>query len=274
MNQGPITGTITLSETANSGSESRTKLIAFAIAKPYKGLGNVSNTIFACAALYVGSRTRVKVIEIAYGGYLWMLRHPWLAASPLTRSKHQAEIAVFTHFAAPVPKSFLSEEAERGGGNVSRQLRRSPWSVIRTRNIHTQPSKWKTAIETDNSFVVAKGDTSAVASTNLPRYGDGNYQPKVDPSHSPGDDAGCPKFGPPKIRCGQDYNDSPEGEIVGLEERIAWNETEILGGDVMGTESQSRLLVSVNNQDANPAPQSLGIRGDRANIGWVKRRDG
>lgn len=50
--------------------------------------------------------------------------------------------------------------------------------------------------------------------SNLPRYGDGAHQPKVDPSHSPDDDVGGLKFAPPKMEYGQDYDDSPEGEVL------------------------------------------------------------
>lgn len=100
---------------------------------------------------------------------------------------------------------------EERRGNVGRQRRKSPRFVMRTRDIRIPPPRWKAAIETGNSFVVAKADTSAMASTYLPQYGDGAHQPKVGPSHSPGDDVGCFEF-VPKIGYDRDCNDSPEGE--------------------------------------------------------------
>lgn len=71
-------------------------------------------------------------------------------------------------------------------------------------------AKSKAAIETGNSFVVAKA--SAMASNNLPRYDDGARQSKVESLHSPGNDEGCFEFVPPKIGYDRDYDDSPKGE--------------------------------------------------------------
>ncbi|KAK0431528.1 hypothetical protein EV421DRAFT_1743057 [Armillaria borealis] len=202
------------------------------------------------------------------------------------------------------------EECRGSGG---RQRRKSPWPVMRTRDIRIQPPRWKAAIGTGNSFVVAKADTSAMASTFLPRYDDGAHQPKVDPSHSPGDDVGCFEFGPPKIGYDRDYNDSPEGEAYNTaiyvlcarappgaapeEDRSpvmklrplvgTWRALNLNGGswypltikavhDALDASPGHRIY---RTPDANPAPQPLGIATNEmivpafAGIGRVKRRD-
>ncbi|PBK70113.1 hypothetical protein ARMSODRAFT_974603 [Armillaria solidipes] len=165
---------------------------------------------------------------------------------------------------------------EERRGNVGRQRRKSPW--------------WKAAIETGNSFVVAKADTSAMASTYLPQYDDGAHQPKdttgiamIRPKENP--------MTPQSTCCAQEHPPALPRKVVayllringiiGLRGWIACNETETFGGDLAVHEA---LDASPGHRiyrtpDANPALQPLGIATNEmivpafAGIGRVKRRD-